>query len=50
MGTEIRSWQIVGGKLAAIDTALKDEGRTEPYHLEPWLASERLPKEDSNRK
>ena len=39
MGTEIKSWQIVDGKLTAIRTALKDEGRTEPYDLEPWLAS-----------
>lgn len=39
MGTEIKTWQIVNGKLEAIDTALKDEGRTEPYDLEPWLAS-----------
>ena len=39
MGTEIKSWQIVNGKLTAIDTALKAEGRTEPYDLEPWLAS-----------
>lgn len=39
MGTEIKTWQIVNGKLAAIDAALKDQGRTEPYDLEPWLAS-----------
>src|SRR5689334_8241355 len=39
MGTEIKSWQIVGGKLSPIDTDLKGEGRTEPYDLEPWLAS-----------
>lgn len=39
MGTEIRTWQIIDGKLAGIDTALRDEGRTEPYDLEPWLAS-----------
>src|SRR3989304_3666899 len=39
MGTEIRTWQIVDGKLVSIDTALKNEGRTEPYDLEPWLAS-----------
>jgi len=39
MGTEIKTWQIVNGKLTAINTALKDEGRTEPYDLEPWLAS-----------
>ena len=39
MGTEIRTWQIIDGKLTAIDTALRNEGRTEPYDLEPWLAS-----------
>lgn len=39
MGTEIKSWQIIDGKLTPIDTGLKNEGRTEPYDLEPWLAS-----------
>ena len=39
MGTEIKSWPIINGKLAPIDSALKNEGRTEPYDLEPWLAS-----------
>lgn len=39
MGTEIRTWQIVDGKLTAIHTVLRNEGRTEPYDLEPWLAS-----------
>jgi hypothetical protein len=39
MGTEIKSWQIVDGALIAVDTDLKHEGRTEPYDLEPWLAS-----------
>jgi hypothetical protein len=39
MGTEIKTWQIVNGKLTAINAALKDDGRTEPYDLEPWLAS-----------
>ena len=39
MGTEIKTWQIINGKLTAIDTALKNEGRTEQYDLEPWLAS-----------
>ena len=39
MGTEIRTWQIVNGKLASIDTTLAAQGRTEPYDLEPWLAS-----------
>lgn len=39
MGTEIKTWQIIDGKLASIATDLKNEGRTEPYDLEPWLAS-----------
>ncbi|MGA9059190.1 MAG: endonuclease NucS domain-containing protein [Terriglobia bacterium] len=39
MGTEIKTWQIIDGKLAPIDTTLPDEGRTEPYDLEPWLGS-----------
>jgi hypothetical protein len=40
MGTEIETWQIIHGKLNSIDTALKNEGRTEPYDCEPWLASD----------
>jgi RecB family endonuclease NucS len=39
MGTEIKTWQIVNGKLNIISTSLKSEGRTEPYDLEPWIAS-----------
>jgi hypothetical protein len=39
MGTEIKTWQIVDGKLQSITTNLKNEGRTEPYDLEPWLES-----------
>ncbi len=39
MGTEIKTWQITDGKLTSVDAALKNEGRTEPYDLEPWLAS-----------
>jgi hypothetical protein len=39
MGTEIKTWQIIDGKLRAISTNLKNEGRTEPYDLEPWIAS-----------
>lgn len=39
MGTEIKTWQIVDGKLQSIVTNLKNEGRTEPYDLEPWLES-----------
>jgi hypothetical protein len=39
MGTEIKTWQIIDGKLNAISTSLQKEGRTEPYDLEPWIAS-----------
>ncbi|OFX17280.1 MAG: hypothetical protein A2Z18_06525 [Armatimonadetes bacterium RBG_16_58_9] len=39
MGTEIKTWQIVDGKLRAIDTDLEKQGKTEPYDLEPWIAS-----------
>jgi len=39
MGTELKTWQIIDGKLVAITSELKNEGRTEPYDLEPWLAS-----------
>ena len=40
MGTEIKTWQITGGKLVPANTALKNEARTEPYDLEPWIASQ----------
>lgn len=39
MGTVIKTWQIVDGKLMAVDAVLRDTGRTEPYDLEPWVAS-----------
>jgi hypothetical protein len=39
MSTEIRTWQIVNGNLEPIETSLGKEGRTEPYDLEPWIAS-----------
>lgn len=39
MGTEIRTWQIENGKLKAISSKLKDNNRTEPYDLEPWILS-----------
>ncbi|MFA5384087.1 MAG: endonuclease NucS domain-containing protein [Eubacteriales bacterium] len=39
MGTEIKTWQIVSGKLQSVSTNLKNEGKTEPYDLEPWIAS-----------
>ena len=39
MATEIKAWQILNGKLQLIDTSLANEGRTEPYDLEEWIAS-----------
>ena len=39
MGTEIKTWQINEGKLKSINTRLQDNGRTEPYDLEPWIHS-----------
>src|SRR3990172_5784324 len=39
MSTEIRTWQIHEGKLQPLESALKAEGRTEPYDLEPWIES-----------
>jgi len=39
MGTEIKTWQIVDNKLTPVNTKLKKEGKTEPYDLEPWIAS-----------
>ncbi len=42
MSTEIKTWQIIDGRLEAISTKLKNEGRTEPYDLEPWIASNPL--------
>ena len=39
MGTEIRTWQIENGALKSINSKLQDNGRTEPYDLEPWIKS-----------
>ena len=39
MGTEIKSWQILDGKLHASSSTLAEAGRTEPYDLEPWIES-----------
>ena len=39
MGTEIRTWQIENGSLKSINSRLQDNGRTEPYDLEPWIKS-----------
>ena len=37
MGTEIKTWQIKDGALEPLNTSLRDNSRTEPYDLEPWL-------------
>ena len=37
MATEIKTWEIVGGKLKTIDTTLAANDRTEKNHLEQWL-------------
>lgn len=39
MGTDIKTWQILDGKLDLLETSLMQADRTEPYDLEPWLAS-----------
>lgn len=39
MATEIKTWQIVDGKLQAVDTSMSQEGRTETYDLEEWIVS-----------
>ncbi len=39
MGTEIKTWQIIDGKLRVLETSLETESRTEPYDLEPWVES-----------
>ena len=40
MTTSIKTWQIVDGKLTPIDTTLADQGRTEHYDLESWIAAD----------
>jgi len=39
MSTQIKTWQIIDGKLEVIETSLAKENRTEPYDLEQWIAS-----------
>jgi len=39
MSTEIRTWQVVDGKLKSANAALADAGRKEAYDLEEWIAS-----------
>jgi hypothetical protein len=40
MATQIRTWQIVDGKLRSVDTTLADNGRRETDDLESWIAAE----------
>jgi len=37
--TKIRTWQIVNGKLEVVGSSLVEEGKTEVYDLEAWIAS-----------
>lgn len=39
MATEIKTWQIVNGKLTHITTSLADNNRKERQHLEVWIKS-----------
>ncbi|MDZ7337453.1 MAG: endonuclease NucS [candidate division KSB1 bacterium] len=39
MSTEIKTWQVVDGKLQPVDSALFDTGRKEYEDLETWIAS-----------
>lgn len=39
MATEIKTWQIIEGKLQLLDTSMSQEGRTELYDLEAWIVS-----------
>ena len=37
MATEIKTWEIIDGKLNSIDTTLAENGRKETEHLESWI-------------
>ena len=39
MATEIKTWQIIDGKLEILEMTLADAGRTEAFDLESWIAS-----------
>jgi RecB family endonuclease NucS len=39
MGTEISVWEINQQELNPLNNLLREEGRKEPYDLEPWIAS-----------
>src|SRR5439155_10273027 len=40
MATQIKTWQIIDGRLRLVDTSLAEHGRREPDDLEAWIASE----------
>lgn len=40
MTTEIKSWEIVEGRLVPVESRLADHGRTESLDLETWLESD----------
>jgi hypothetical protein len=39
MTTKIRAWQIANGQLEPVESSLAEEGRSEAYDLETWIAS-----------
>jgi hypothetical protein len=39
MSTEIKSWQIVNGKLVTVSSSFVEAGRKEKEHLEEWIKS-----------
>jgi hypothetical protein len=39
MTTEIKTWEIVDGRLEDVKSTLADHGRTEPFDLEDWIVS-----------
>jgi len=39
MASEIKSWQIIDGKLISLETSLVNDGKREKDHLEQWIRS-----------
>lgn len=39
MPTQIKTWQVINGKLQPVDTRMSDAGRKEAHDLEEWIAS-----------
>lgn len=37
MATEIKTWEIIDGKLEAVNSSLAENGRKETEHLEEWI-------------